>query len=174
MNKIYYSLFGIIIVFALAFSIIILDSIISTSKPECICNKQCPSLPTIPKCPSLTCHPQSHQILPAYEKVDYDFDGRNFIIYNISSYSEVFGQSMKPSLFTGYKVLWKDVKNASSIREGDIVEYNDGNEKVVHRIKAKYINYAIVQGDNNKEEERVNYDQIKHVAVGVLFTPEGD
>lgn len=59
------------------------------------------------------------------------------------------------------------------IHVGDIVAYQSDNDLIVHRVisidKDNLGWYVIVKGDNSKELEKVRFEQIKYILIGVLY-----
>jgi len=102
---------------------------------------------------------------PSFE-ADYERSVRGVDV-RVDSVMNVYGSSMRPTMFTGDKALAVDYEN-QSLSEGDIVSANG----FVHRIKADYTETGgvyLTQGDNNVEAEEVKPSEIDSVVVGVLF-----
>lgn len=59
------------------------------------------------------------------------------------------------------------------IHVGDIVAYQLGNDLIVHRVisidKDTLGWCAMLKGDNSKEVEKVRFEQIKYILIGVLY-----
>ncbi len=82
---------------------------------------------------------------------------------------EVTGNSMQPTFFTG-NTLIKQAYGGQALNEGDIISYrSEGGGKRVHRIKAVYNQYYVVQGDNNLVNEQISPDNITDLVVGVIY-----
>lgn len=103
-----------------------------------------------------------------HNKIDYKINGSNIILSN-ASLCRITGISMRPTMFTGNKII-KTEYNEQYLKEGQIIIYkNDDNTTVAHRIKALYSDHLYVQGDNNKGHEKIQYDQIESIIIGVLY-----
>jgi len=112
--------------------------------------------------------PKYNYIQANNHKVNYSFESGGVLVEDIDSLINLYGSSMRPTMFTGHKALAVDYEN-QSLSEGDIVSAND----VVHRIKADYTEtsgYYLTQGDNNEGSERINESEIDSIVVGVLYT----
>ncbi len=85
--------------------------------------------------------------------------------------------SMDPVFDAGSNAIQVIPERAEQLGVGDIITYQSKylKEGVIHRIieinKDEQGWYAIVKGDNNdaQDPERVRFDQIKKVLVGVLY-----
>lgn len=134
--------------------------------------------PSCPPCPqpicnySFKCDPKISfdlkYIQAPHTKINYSLINDNLIIKNVTLTS-VTGYSMQPTLFTNNKIILKKYKNKDELKEGQIIYYDAGGEKRVHRIKGLYDKYLVVQGDNLSTEEVIKYDQIEYIVVGVLY-----
>ena len=64
-------------------------------------------------------------------------------------------------------------KSEDEIKVGDIIVYQNGNEKIIHRVK--YINEEngkktfVLKGYNDNNEESVKFTDIKYILIGVLY-----
>ena len=122
---------------------------------------------------SFECKPnifgKNNNIQPAHVDVQYSMRGSDLIIKNVAGVSDVFGYSMQPTIFTGNKLILKQYHDRSQLKEGVIIYYKTNDRYRVHRIKGLYEDFLVVQGDNLPEEEKIRYDQIKYIVVGVLY-----
>lgn len=122
---------------------------------------------------SFECKPnifgKNNNIQPAHVDVEYSMRGSDLIIKNVAGVSDVFGYSMQPAIFTGNKLILKQYHDRSQLKEGVIIYYKTNDRYRVHRIKGLYEDFLVVQGDNLAEEEKIKYDQIKYIVVGVLY-----
>lgn len=94
---------------------------------------------------------------------------------NVSTISTV-GDSMQPTLFTGNRIIVTTYNpDCVNLREGMIIGYTrdsagSNSTNVVHRISAVYNDYFLAQGDNTGTSEKVKYENINYVVLGVLYT----
>ncbi len=79
------------------------------------------------------------------------------------------GTSMQTSMFTGNILISKNITNINGLREGMIINYDIGNGITTHRISGIYPTFVIAQGDNSDLNERVNYENITSIVIGVLY-----
>lgn len=113
-------------------------------------------------------NPIVNNIQSAHSDIDYLINGTDIIIKNISVHEQI-GFSMRPTIFTGNKVIVVTYTN-QNLKDGEIIVFeNEENISVLHRIKGIYPDYLYTQGDNNNAHEKINYSQIKYIVVGVLF-----
>lgn len=138
------------------------DELINTIKQNiCNCNY------------SFKCEPKilgkNNNIQPAHVNVEYSLAGGNLVVYDIASVSELYGYSMRPTIFTGNKMLLRQYKSKDQLKEGVIIYYKVGDKYRVHRIKGLYEDFLVVQGDNIVNEEQIKYNQILYIVVGVLY-----
>lgn len=95
----------------------------------------------------------------------------NFPELRLASYTNT--NSMDPLLdehTTGLEIM---PSSEQDIHAGDIVAYQSGNDLIVHRVIAIGEDdlgwHAVLKGDNSKELEKVRFEQVKYVLVGVLY-----
>ena len=68
-----------------------------------------------------------------------------------------------------------EIMPSENLKVGDIISYNFGGRKVIHRIvnisEDKEGMYYVVKGDNNLrvDKEKVRFEQISGVVVGILY-----
>lgn len=95
----------------------------------------------------------------------------NFPGIALASYTNT--NSMDPLLderTTGIEVT---PKTEEEIHVGDVVSYKSGNDLIPHRIiqisEDEQGWYAIVKGDNSESLEKIRFEQIKYVLIGVIY-----
>ena len=113
--------------------------------------------------------PNFNYIQPAHHKVDYEWSDQGVEIKDIDRIINIHGSSMRPTMFTGHKLLAVDYRN-QTLEEGDIV-YTESN--FVHRIEGNYMatdDKYYTRGDNTQEGEWTKPSEIKSIVVGVLYT----
>lgn len=126
-----------------------------------------------PSCPqaNISVSPQKNYIQPSHNDIDFQhFENGDFVIEDIANYGKITGMSMRPTLFTGNTVINTKYTHKSQIQAGDIIRYKDGDTYVIHRVKSAYDNYVVTQGDNVPRREYIDYENITHEIIGVLFT----
>lgn len=71
---------------------------------------------------------------------------------------------------TGLEII---PESEEEIHIGDVVAYQSSNDLIVHRVVAIGEDelgwYAMLKGDNSKSLEKVRFEQIKYVLIGVLY-----
>ncbi|MDP2922375.1 MAG: hypothetical protein Q8O30_01465 [Candidatus Omnitrophota bacterium] len=89
----------------------------------------------------------------------------------LASYTDT--NSMDPLLderTTGIEII---PKTEEEIHVGDIVAYESGNDLIPHRViqtgKDEQGWYAIVKGDNSENLEKIRFEQIRYVLIGVFY-----
>lgn len=83
---------------------------------------------------------------------------------------ELTGYSMQPAIFTGNKLrmvkfkewMLKDI-------EGCPVLFEIEGTRIIHLVKGVYYNHIITQGMNNSFSERVEFEEIKLVGIGIEY-----
>lgn len=108
-----------------------------------------------------------NNIQAAHNRIDYNIVNNSVILHN-ASLSRTTGLSMQPTIFTGNKAIEVEYTN-QILREGQIITFKNGNSSTIHRIKGIYKEYILTQGDNNQVHEKVFYDDIENVVIGVLY-----
>lgn len=113
-------------------------------------------------------------IQAAHVSFDYSCGNGGLVIKEASCSSNFYGSSNQPSMFTGNTIIYvpyDDKKDRSKLKEGMFVRYlsKDGTT-TVHRISALYPDYLRTQGDNNPTDEKINYEDITNISLGVLYT----
>lgn len=95
----------------------------------------------------------------------------NFQGIKLASYSNT--NSMDPLIdehSTGLEII---PETEEDIHEGDIVAYQSGNDLIVHRIVSVSEDelgwYALLKGDNSQDVEKIRFEQVKYVLIGVLY-----
>ena len=78
------------------------------------------------------------------------------------------GVSNIPSLFAGNELLAVKIQN-KDLFTGCFYEFTYNNELVLHRLIGIYNGYLLFKGDNNDTTERVKFDDLKYLIVGVNF-----
>jgi hypothetical protein len=133
-----------------------------------LCMSQCPSFTQTTDLPSPKARVPIDDIL---------INPQNIIItipdiqYGIVAASK----SMDPLLDENDVLLEIDPSDESEINTGDIIIYERGSERIVHRvIDISHDNagwYAITKGDNNlwPDKEKVRFDNILGVVVGIIY-----
>jgi len=113
----------------------------------------------------------SHTDVKYYEAVSPLTGEGNICIKNVKD-QRVVGSSMQPTTYTGNTILVKNFTSIYELKEGMIITYVDDKEGVMaHRVKGVYPpDYVITQGDASNYWQRVNYDNITGIVVGLLFT----
>jgi len=112
---------------------------------------------------------RNNNIQPAHTNVQWTLRGGDLIVKNVATIANTYGYSMQPTIFSGNKLILYDYHDRSQLKEGMIIFYVSNGKNRVHRIKGLYEDFLVVQGDNLLEEEKIKYDQIKYVVVGVLY-----
>lgn len=95
----------------------------------------------------------------------------NFPELRLASYTNT--NSMDP-LFdehaTGLEIM---PSSEEDIHAGDIIAYQSGNDLIVHRVILIGEDglgwYAVLKGDNSKELEKVRFEQVKYLLIGILY-----
>jgi hypothetical protein len=89
----------------------------------------------------------------------------------LASYTDT--NSMDPLLdekTTGIEII---PKTEEEIHVGDVVAYESGNDLIPHRViqtgKDDQGWYAIVKGDNSESLEKIRFEQIRYVLIGVFY-----
>lgn len=82
--------------------------------------------------------------------------------------------SMKPTLDENANGIRIQPKSADEIQKGDIVTFQKDSDLIVHRVIEKGEDaqgvWFITKGDNNNADDgKVYFNQIKYVTIGVLF-----
>jgi len=90
----------------------------------------------------------------------------------LSNYAD--SGSMKPVLDKGANGIRVVPESSEDIEIGDIISYRFGNMLIVHRVVDKGVDdegvYFVMKGDNNLiADEKVRFDQIEYVTVGVIY-----
>lgn len=90
----------------------------------------------------------------------------------LSSYAD--SGSMKPVFDEGANGIRVVPQSVEDVNVGDIVSYRFGKILVVHRVVEKGFDeegvYFIMKGDNNLlSDERVRFEQIEYVTIGVIW-----
>lgn len=82
------------------------------------------------------------------------------------------GASMIPTIWPGDTLLMQPYHDPGQVQEGDIVFYNASGMEGIHRVVAAYPsqNRLVVTGDNSNPNEEIQFDNIRYVVVGVLWT----
>lgn len=97
----------------------------------------------------------------------YDEDKGQVIVDNVYCF-EMHGASMNPTLFEGNVVCFKNY-TGEKLRQGDMVHYQTNGMEGLHRIEAVQSDIVVVRGDNNKQEEIINYSSVKGILVLSLY-----
>lgn len=95
----------------------------------------------------------------------------NFPEIELASYTDT--NSMDPLIdehVTGIEII---PVSEEDIHIGDVVAYQSGNNLIPHRIMLIGEDdlgwFAILKGDNSRTYEKVRFEQIKYVLIGVLY-----
>lgn len=112
----------------------------------------------------------SHNFIQAsHLQAQFTEFNNSILIQNVSCF-KLRGASMQPALFEGNQICFRPIKY-QSIQSGQIISYNHEGERITHRIRAVINeNEIIVQGDNTKFAEKINFSQINGVAVAIILT----
>ena len=106
-------------------------------------------------------------IQASHNDIKYGFVGDDLLIRN-ATLSGTYGVSMRPTIFAGNKLIEIEYTN-QQLREGQIIIFKTVDGFTAHRIKGIYGDYVTTQGDNNQAHEYVNYENITHIVIGVLY-----
>lgn len=88
------------------------------------------------------------------------------------------GDSMEPTMQKGHKAFFQEY-SGQELEKGDVVafeplpSYRDGendSEDWMHRVVTVRDDYVLTQGDNNEGMEKVPKENIRSIAVAIVFT----
>lgn len=89
----------------------------------------------------------------------------------LASYTDT--NSMDPLLDEGTTGLEIIPQSKDNIHVGDVVTYESGDDLIPHRViqigEDDQGWYAVLKGDNSESYEKVRFEQIKYVLIGVLY-----
>ncbi len=64
-------------------------------------------------------------------------------------------------------------RSEGDIHVGDVVAYESGNDLIPHRVISISEDaqgwYALVKGDNSDKLEKIRFEQVKYILIGVLY-----
>lgn len=120
-----------------------------------------------------TCNVQKHSsyIQSTNTPTDYTYKN-NQVKIPVDKVNSATGMSMQPTIWTENTVLYKKFNgDPDNIKEGHIIRFEQDGRTALHRVKGKYTNYVVTQGDNNQTPDgRIKYENITHIAIAVIYT----
>ena len=107
--------------------------------------------------------------------IAFDFDkvDRTVCIDNVDRTGEAWGNSMTPTFFSGNTQLSREYDpEVDILEEGMIISYEVAGkgQRVMHRISALYPEYLLTESDRYGGYQRVKYEDVKFIVLGVLYT----
>lgn len=108
---------------------------------------------------------------------DMNWNNSNITIEDVDTWSQSYGKSMQPTMWSGHTLLMREVNPEKvSLREGMILRYeSEDGGGVVHRLTGNYDRTSgelLMRGDNNQGSEVINTTQVTHKVIGVLYTED--
>jgi len=108
-------------------------------------------------------------------ETDLELSERRLVVHHsgivLASYTDT--NSMDPLLddkSTGIEII---PEKEDEIRTGDVVSYESDEGLIPHRVISTGYDtqgwYALVKGDNSKEIEKIRFNQVRYVLIGVLY-----
>lgn len=97
----------------------------------------------------------------------YDEETGQVIVDNVYCF-EMWGSSMNPTIFENNVVCFKNY-TGEKLRQGNMVHYRTNGMEGLHRIEAVQADIVVVRGDNNRQEEIINYSNVKGILVLTLY-----
>lgn len=110
-------------------------------------------------------------IQASHTEFDYQYnpDSGKLVISNVFL-SNIVGDSMQPIFFTENNLILEKYTN-QQLHEGMMIRYSDGNGGYIcHTLMAIYDDYIITEGIHYGNRQKVLYDDIDSIVIGVLYT----
>lgn len=104
----------------------------------------------------------------SHTEINYSFDKDQVMVNNVYCF-EMHGSSMNPTLFEGNIVCFRNYTGREMLRQGNMIHYKTDGLESLHRIEAVQPDVLVVRGDNNNQEEIINYSQVKGFLVLTIF-----
>lgn len=108
---------------------------------------------------------------------DFDWNESTVTINDIDTWSQSYGKSMQPTMWSGHTLLMREFNlEEDTLQEGMVLRYEkeDGGG-VVHRLQGNYHRTSerlLLRGDNNRGPESIDSEQVTHQVVGVLYSED--
>lgn len=117
----------------------------------------------------------NEKILSSHHTIDFEKEGTDVTIKDIDYVGDIFGEShsMFPTIDVGNLVLMQEYdkyREKYELKTGDIIRYHcSPYYPIIHRIIEIEDDYIITKGDNNKFVERVPYECVTDIIMGVFY-----